>query len=578
MTTDPAVTRFPYEDSTLEINQRVEDLLARMTPEDKAGVMFQPLAMFDLDAPGYFGTPSTREILNRRINHFNILGAPTVREIAEWHNMIQREALKTPLGIPITISSDPRHAFTDNPALALQSGPFSQWPEPLGFGAIGSEELVERWAEVVRREYRAVGIRLALHPQIDITTEPRWPRQSGTFGESAELTSRLGVAYIRGLQGVAVGPDSVSAMAKHFPGGGPQKDGEDPHYQAGREQVYPGNQFELHLEPFRAALKAGVSQMMPYYGMPVAEGMEPVGFSFNKAIISDLLRIELGFDGIVCSDWGILSGMFWGVEELTFEERMLKALDAGVDQFGGETRTDVLENLIRTGGVDLAKIDNSVRRIVAEKFKLGLFDERRFVDVEQAEIIIASADSRAEGLAAQAAAVTVLTNQDGAAHLPLARGARVYAEGLDAAALANFAQLVDTPEDADVAIIRTASPWEQLGEPGTLESMFHRGSLEFSAHETARIRAVAAIVPTILDVALERPSILAPFVDDSISLLVNFGASSEAIAKVLFGELPAKGRLPFEIPSSMQAVLDSDSDTPFDTANPTFRFGFGLEL
>lgn len=578
MTIETTTARFPYQDRALSIDQRVDDLLDRMEPADKAGLMFHPLAMFELDAPGFFGTAPTRVMLERRINHFNILGAPTAREIAEWHNLMQREALKHPLGIPITVSSDPRHAFTDNPATAVLSGPFSQWPEPIGFGAVGSDELVQRWADTVRREYLAVGIRVSLHPQIDLATEARWPRQNGTFGESAELTSRLAVAYLRGLQGVGVGTDTVSAMAKHFPGGGPQKDGEDPHYAAGREQVYPGGAFDLHLEPFRAVIAAGVSQLMPYYGMPIAEGMEPVGFSFNRAIITDLLRGELGFDGIVCSDWGILGGMPWGVEQLSYEERMLKALDAGVDQFGGETNTAALVDLIRSGAIAESRIDASARRLLREKFALGLFDEQRFVDVERSEIVVGTSEARAEGLAAQAAAITLLRNASGPGHLPLQRGLRVYLEGLDPEALGDRAVVVQTPAEADIAVVRLASPWEDLSEPGSIESMFHRGSLAFADAEVARLRAISEETPMIIDVALDRPSILAPLLTAAGTLVVNFGASGEALVRALFGELPIRGRLPFDIPSSMAAVLASRSDVPFDTENPTFRFGFGLSL
>lgn len=577
MTNDTTIN-FPYQDRSLGIDQRVADLLSRMTDEDKAGQMFHPLAMFDLDAPGFFGTARTRDMLHSGINHFNLLGAPSARDIAEWHNMVQRIALERPLGVPITLSSDPRHAFTDNPATALHAGPFTQFPEPIGFGAIASEEAVSRWAAIIRREYLAVGIRVALHPQVDLATEARWPRQNGTFGESAELTSRLGVAYIRGLQGDSVGSDSVSAMAKHFPGGGPQKDGEDPHYQAGREQIYPGGQFELHLEPFRAAIAAGVSQMMPYYGMPIAEGMEPVGFSFNKAIITDLLRGELGFDGVVCSDWGILSGMPWGVEHLDYEQRMLKALDAGVDQFGGETRVDVLTNLIRSGAVDTARIDASVSRVLREKFRLGLFDDRRFVDADRADVIVGTADARAEGIAAQAAAMTLLTNGSGTAHLPLRDGLRAYVEGLDARALDGIAEVVATPDEADVAILRLAAPWQEIGEPGTVEAMFHRGSLSFPDAEVERIRGIQRAVPTILDVSLERPAILASFVDGTTTMIVNFGVGSEAFVKAIRGVLPIRGRLPFDIPSSMEAVIAGRSDVPFDTSDPTFGFGFGLDL
>ena len=146
---------------------------------------------------------------------------------------------------------------------------FSQWPEPIGLAATGDAALVQQFGDIARQEYLAVGIRVALHPMADLATEPRWARINGTFGEDAELASRMVSAYIRGFQGEKLGPHSVACMTKHFPGGGPQKDGEDPHFSYGKDQVYPGNNFDYHLIPFEAAFQAGTAQIMPYYGMPV---------------------------------------------------------------------------------------------------------------------------------------------------------------------------------------------------------------------------------------------------------------------------------------------------------------------
>ena len=303
-------SRYPYQDPQIPVDRRVADLIDRMPLEDKAGLLFHDMVSpGDLDAlNSLVSLPSATTLVTEfRLRHFNLLGAaPDGRQFAQWHNQLQALAAEQPLAIPVTISTDPRHHFTDNPLLSILAGPFSQWPEPLGLAAIGSEELVREFADIVRQEYCAVGIRVVLHPQIDLATEPRWPRISQTFGEDADLTSRLVVAYIRGFQGETLGPDSVATMTKHFPGGGPQKDGEDPHFAWGREQVYPGGNFDYHLRPFRAALAAGTSQIMPYYGMPVGTEYEEVGFSFNRSVITGLLREQLGFDGIVCTDWGLV--------------------------------------------------------------------------------------------------------------------------------------------------------------------------------------------------------------------------------------------------------------------------------
>lgn len=573
-----ANTTYPYQDPSLSIDQRVEDLLSRMNLEDKAAQMFHPILPFgDFDAPGIFGLPSARTLLERNITHFNILQAPSAREIAEWTNSVQHIAKQTRLGIPVTFSTDPRHSFSDNPATSLLAGPFSQWPEMLGFGALNDPELVERFADTVRREYRAVGIRTALHPQVDIATEPRWSRASTTFGASADVVGRLGAAYVRGLQGEELGTDSVSGMAKHFPGGGPQKDGEDPHFSYGREQVYPGGMFEYHLEPFKKLIAAGVSQMMPYYGMPVGTEFEEVGFNFNKVILTDILRNQLGFEGIICTDWGIVSRQFWGVEDLTEEERMIKSIDAGVDQFGGETEPERLVNLVRAGHITESRLEESVGRLLREKFRLGLFDNP-FVDVNEATALVGSAEAREEGLTAQAHAQTLLKNSTDVARLPLSTELRVYAEGIDPRVLRTWVTVVATPEEADVAVLRLVAPWEERGEPGELENFFHAGSLDFHTEELEHIRAIAAIVPTVVDVYLDRPAIIAPFVDDIGSLIVNFGSSDDAFVRILFGELEPLGKLPFELPSSMEAVEANQSDVPSDTVDPTFAFGFGLRF
>ncbi|WP_315093123.1 glycoside hydrolase family 3 N-terminal domain-containing protein [uncultured Cellulomonas sp.] len=568
----------PYEDPTRPVDDRVEDLLERMTLQEKAGQLFQHMITIGpLDeGDAVFGLPSAKEYVHgRHMTHWNLLGVPGgAREIAQWHNELQALCQQTRLGIPATIATDPRHAFTDNPGTALLSGPFSQWPETLGLAATRDEALTERHADIARQEYLAVGLRTALHPQVDLATEPRWARANGTFGEDAWLTGQMGAAYVRGFQGPVFGPDSVSTMTKHFPGGGPQKDGEDPHFAYGREQVYPGGRFAEHLEPFKALLAAGTRQMMPYYGMPVGLSDVPeVGFGFNKPILTGLLRDELGFDGIICTDWGLVTdaevfgqpflARAWGVEHLSVEDRVALILDAGADQLGGEACPEVVVSLVQDGRITEARIDASVRRLLREKFLLGLFDERRYVDVDAASLVVGSDEFRAAGLAAQSAAVTVLTN-DGI--LPLAPGLRIYAEG--------FEGTVDDPADADVAILRLHAPYEQRGTG--FESFFHAGSLDFPAELVDRVNAISAQVPTILDVYLDRPAILTPLVEGAAAVVVNFGAGTGPLLDALRGA--ARGRLPFDLPRSMAAVEASREDVPFDTADPLFRFGHGLAL
>lgn len=592
MTNTPEMTLIHppgYRDATLPVEDRVEDLLSRMTLEEKAGLMFHQMAEIGdggtlAGASTEYGLPPTIELISeRKINHFNVLGSSDPKIMALWHNHIQEAAARTRLGIPVTLSTDPRHAFTDNPGASFTAGPFSAWPESLGLAAIGDEKLVRNFADIARREYLAVGIRVALHPQVDLATEPRWARINGTFGEDANLTSRMLTAYIRGFQTEELSAQSVATMTKHFPGAGPQKDGEDAHFAYGREQVYPGDNFNYHLRPFEAAFDAGTSQIMPYYGMPVGTQYEEVGFGFNKGIITGLLREKYGFEGIVCADWSLINDSVvwgekhparaWGIEHLTPIERLEKALLAGVDQFGGEHCTELVVELVETGRIPTERVDESARRLLREKFVLGLFD-KAYADPDEAASIVAHPDFVAAGHEAQCKAITVLTNGADNPVLPFARRIRLYAPGINASTAAEYADLTDNPDDADFAVLRIKTPFEK--RDGEFEQFFHAGSLEFSRKELQEILDVCRQVPTVIDIYLDRPAVIPEILGESAAVVANYGASDTALLDVLFGRRSPMGKLPFDLPSSTAAVEMSRTDVPFDTAAPLLVFGHGL--
>lgn len=345
-----------YEDRRQPIPARIDDLLKQMNLEEKAGMLFingtrvnDDGSIEDKPATGMFAfAPNALHLIRQeKMNHFNLWAVPSPAALAKWYNNMQRYVQdSTRLGIPITIASDPRNHFSSS-IFAMTANTFSQWCEPLGLGAIGDSALTRRFADISRREYLAVGIREALHPQVDLATEPRWPRISGTFGEDAALTARMAKAYILGYQGEKLDSSSVATMTKHFPGGGPQKEGLDPHFPFQKGQVYPGHHFNYHLIPFEAAFEVHTAAIMPYYGVPMGLTSENVGFSFNKEIITGLLRNKYHYDGVVCTDWGLVTdanmgGMVWparawGVEQLSREDRVKKIIDAGVDQLGGRT-------------------------------------------------------------------------------------------------------------------------------------------------------------------------------------------------------------------------------------------------
>lgn len=577
-----------YEDPRRPIDERVEDLLQQMTLAEKAGLMFQTMAGMNKDGTLQETStmlpvkPLSELLILRQMNHFNILQGSDARSMAEWHNRVQKLAERTRLGIPVTISSDPRHAFSDNPLAGLLAGSFSQFPEPTGLAATRDVELVRQFADIARQEYLAVGIRLALHPMVDLATEPRWCRTNGTFGEDVELTSAMTTAYIKGFQGETLGKDSVACMTKHFPGGGPQMDGEDAHFAYGREQVYPGGMFDLHLKPFEAAFAAGTSQIMPYYGMPVNTPLEAVGFGFNKDVITGLLRGKYGFDGIVCTDWSLLtdSKIFgvnamparaWGVEKLSVAERAQKALEAGVDQFGGEACPEIIIQLVKDGKVSESRIDQSARRLLREKFKLGLFDAP-YLDVDATERLVGNPEFRKVGELAQRKSIVLMKNDKQT--LPLKRGLKIYAENIKPETLAPYGEVVKDVGQADLAILRLATPYEK--RKGFMERFFHAGDLDFKEPEKTRILNILKQVPTVVDIYLERPAVIPEIAEHSAALLGNFGANEQAVLDVIFGDFAPQGKLPFELPSSMEAVRKQKEDVPYDSENPLFVFGHGL--
>ncbi|MEV8531422.1 glycoside hydrolase family 3 N-terminal domain-containing protein [Streptomyces sp. NPDC051211] len=590
----------PYEDPRLPVAERVADLLGRMTLAEKAGLLFH--TMVAVNADGSLVEPEPGEpdddpmrastaamVTGKLMNHFNLFGAAAPRRMAEWNNRLQDLAATTRLGIPVTLSTDPRNGFVDNPAASVHTEGFSLWPEPPGLAAVNDEELVRRHADIVRQEYLAVGIRLALHPTADLATEPRWPRVLGTFGSDADVAARMVGAYVRGLQGEFLGPGSVSTMTKHFPGAGPQLNGEDAHFPYGREQVYPGGNFDYHLIPFEAAFAAGTSQIMPYYAIPVGTPYEEVGFGFNKGVITGLLREKYGFDGIVCTDWGLVTdtqifgapfpARAWGVEELDRLTRVERILDAGADQLGGEAAPDLIVELVRTGRVTPERIDASVRRLLREKFVLGLFDNP-YVDPEEAARICGNPEFAAAGLAAQSRSITILKDRPHEAAeplLPLGPDVRIYTEGIDPAIAARYATVVAAPEEADVAVLRIAAPYDKRRTTG-FESFFRAGRLDFNEEELRPVLEVAAAVPTVVDIFLDRAAVIPEIADRAAALVGNFGASDTALLDVLFGRVRAEGRLPFELPRSMESVVAGHEDVPNDSGDPLFPYGHGLRL
>lgn len=595
----------PYEDWRLDAAARARDLVGRMTLEEKAGAMMHGTAR--MDAGGYDLAGNEVAILQSHVTSFITRLSLAPAALAEQNNALQAIAERGRLGIPVTISTDPRSHFQVVSGASVEVGGFSQWPETLGFAAIGDVALVRQFADIARQEYRAVGIHAALSPQADLATEPRWPRINGTFGEDATLAGQLVGAYVEGFQGGRDGlrASSVQTVVKHWVGYGAAKDGFDAHNFYGRFAVFPGNAFEYHVRPFEAAFAAQVAGVMPTYSILEnlhvdGQLVEQVGGGFNSFLLNDLLRGKYGFKGIILSDWKITEdcdrtcregfppsetptfvglSTAWGVEHLSKVERFTKGVLAGLDQFGGTEEAQYVVAAVRSGQLTEARIDASVERIMMQKFQLGLFDNP-YVDAGRAAQIVGAEAFTALAREAQAQSVVVLENKNRL--LPLNGDInRVYLHRVDpAVAQAHGFTVVSDPTVADIAIVRTSAPYETLHPNYVFGAMQHEGDLSFKedSADYQAIRTLASQVPTIVSVYLDRPAILTNIKDHTAVLLGEFGVSDAALFDVLTGKIAPIGKLPFELPSSMDEVRAQAPDLPHDTQQPLYPIRFGLTV
>ena len=623
-----------YEDWRAPVDARVADLVGQMTLEEKAGLMVGPTLPMGPDGavnedsrpmPNPFGggtwtLPGTSEaLLKLHIRQFINRANASPEVMVKWLNGVQEIAESSRLGIPAFFVTNPRNHLGGTSVVGIEEagGSFSQWPGTLGLAATRDLGLIEAFARISAEEHVAVGIRGAYHPQIDLATEPRWARISGTFGEDADLTSAIAAAMVRGYQGATLGPKSVALIFKHFPGGGAAIEGQDSHFEYGKFSVYPGGQFDYHVKPFKAAIDAGAVAIMPYYSIPKDVTAEQVGMSYNPAIVTDLLKRRLGFTGVVNSDSGITTSMVWGVESLSVEQRYAKGIDAGVDIFSNDATPHYVVDLVRKGALTESRVDESARRILRVRLALGIF-ENPYADPQAAQRTIRSAAFQTQGLAAQRKSMVLL--HDDKRVLPLKAGAKIYAEGMDPAVLAarGFTAAA-TPQEADVAILRVTfnEPSREVpgGRPmgprgargagpgaagpgagpgagaggGAPAGRSPRGAglggmntggapidLTLAPERLAKLRAVMSATPTIVAMYFDRPYVVPELAKESAAMLAHVGVADEALLDVLTGSHAPTGKLPFELPSSMEAVRAQKEDVPHDSKNPLYPFGHGL--
>lgn len=611
-----------YEDWRQPQEKRIQDLISQMSIEEKVGFMlisttrmsgdfsFQSNApkaemgdgfneedlvnttnMFTrapLEYPNLNASGTTKGVKERHLRHFILRANPPAGMLASWANNLQALCESTRLGIPALVASNPRNHLTKDNSVGLSVGAtaFSKWPGELGLAAMRDLSLTRKFAEIAAQEWKAVGLRKGYQYMADLATEPRWQRIEGTFGEDADLAADMIREVVLGFQGKTLGPNSIALTTKHFPGGGPQVEGQDPHFVWGQDQHYPGKMFDYHLKPFQAAIDAGTSSIMPYYAKPIKTEFEEVGFSFNKAIIQDLLRKKMGFKGIVNSDTGPIDMMPWGVEKLSIPERYAKALEAGVDLFSGTADPTKLMEAVQKGLVTEARINESIARLLKEKFDLGLF-ENPYVDPQAAERLVGNPTFQQMADLAQRKSIVLLKNEDKL--LPI-KNKKVYIEQylengrtkanphkvIKSSAYAGV-ETMDRPEDADVLVFwlspgaATSMLFGSKGDPIELH-------LSKNGVDVAYIKQWMEKKPCVLVVNFTSPWLLDELPQPK-QLLATFNVSNEALLDVLMGKFNPSGKLPFTIPASKQAVLENLSDVPGSRKGKgyaMFEFGHGL--
>lgn len=509
-----------YEDWRLSANERATDLASKLTLEDISGLMLYsshqsiPGSSRGFGSATYNGKPieesgaepsdlsdAQKKFLEEdHLRHVLITRVESPAVSAKWNNNAQAYVESIGFGIPVNTSSDPRHGSDSYAEFnAGAGGKISMWPGTLGIAAAFDPTLMKQFGEIASKEYRALGIATALSPQIDLATEPRWSRFDGTMGEDPDLTTDLARALVDGFQSTDQGGwgfESVNTMVKHWPGGGPEEGGRDGHFGYGAFAVYPGKSLKDHTQPFtegvfklQGATKMA-SAVMPYYTISTGEG-EAVANGYNKYLITDVLRGEYGYDGVLCTDWLItkdvsaidkFEGKPWGVETLTEAERHYKAIIAGMDQFGGNNAMGPVLEAYKMGVEEHGeeymrkRFESSAVRLLKNFFRIGLF-ENPYLDIAETENIVGSPEFMKAGYEAQLRSIVLLKNQQKA--LPLKEKLKVYVpqryiapstnwwgmvtpekkeSPFNLEVVAKFYEVVATPEEADFALVGIKSP------------------------------------------------------------------------------------------------------------------------
>ena len=553
--------------------ERAEDLLSQMDATQKASQMVHLTLVSKKDS--WFNENN----VGFALVYEYIFDSAT--EAAKRTNEIQEISESAPLGIPVIFSMD-----TEAGAAFVKDATFL--PDEINQGAVNDPELVTRLNQVLKEELMAVGVRMALSPDADLITDPRWGRNQECYSEDTDVVQSLIVAAVQALQGGSeLTEDSVIATVKHFPGSGGQTDGVD-----GTPMTIQEDSIDLHLAGFRAAIEAGVAAVMPYgYSTVPYLGGDAVENSADQsaAVMTDLLRGELGYTGLIQTDWGL---------------NFVGATNAGADILGG---AGVRSTRQLVEGVDEERLTDACRRILIAKFQLGIF-ENPYVDEENAAQVLGSEEHRAVAKEAAARSFALLKYENAS---PLAGQKLVVAGTLaeDVRALNSGWTAKDPVELAGTTILEAfqnkagsenvtyipdasqvpadlsgTTAVVVIGEAsGTHEPAWGTDTLEFPQEQVELVKALKDAGANVVEVVLmNRAYVMTDMVDmaDSVLLAYRPGVTcgAEAIAEALFGETAITGKTPFQIPRTMEQVLNQREDLPKDIQAPLFEYGFGIEV
>ncbi|WHY01699.1 glycoside hydrolase family 3 N-terminal domain-containing protein [Neobacillus sp. DY30] len=604
----------PYEDWRNPVEIRVADLVSRMTLAEKAGLMLinthTPIAN---PTDGRYVKEDDNLIVKNNMRYVIFRQTPSVDVIAKYTNQLQELGESSRLGIPVVVTSNPRnHASTDYTNNSEGSGLHTFWPGPLGFAAARDAEAVKEFGEIAAKEWRSAGIRKVYGYTADNATDPLWARIEDTFGEDSELASDMIYNVINGFQGEKLSQDSVSITVKHFPGGGARDNGLDPHFVNGKFNPYPteGSLLKYHIPPFKAAIAANVTSVMPYYAYPsndsAEQGLpwysenqqfEEVGFALNKGIL-DFLRNDLGFKGYVNSDTGAVGNNAWGAESLTAEEKVAKAIKAGTDIISGSSNPQLIINAVNSGLLSEAEVDESITLLLTERMNLGLFEDP-YVDPQNALDVVSNPEAQKLADEAHLKSIVLLRNDKNLLPLKDAKLQKVklyvelFGNGVNKATNENLKQAIKNHDDSIVIVDNLeeathAFVWVKPAQSNWDNNPRITVGPETGVADVERIVEIQKTVPTITAINFISPWLINQIEPNAAAVIATYGTKPEAIIDVIRGEFNPSGKLPFAIPANVDAVEKEVGDVPsfaeeeyadysyVSKSGDKYEYGFGI--